>query len=182
MIPPTDATRRALLLSAPICAATWLEEPTADPRFATLVLSRHAEKGDDDARDPSLSAAGHERATRLAATFARVSKPRLFATEYRRTQQTLEPLARAARVEVVVKPAADVDAWIATLREGREGVTIVATHSNVVPRLAAAFGVTLADLDAKGNLPEAEYGRVVVLTLRFASERVDAVNSIELSI
>lgn len=178
----TDPTRRALLFAVPLCATTWLEEPTTATRFATLVLLRHAEKGDDDARDPSLSTAGQERATRLAATFARMSNPRLLATEYKRTRQTLEPLARAAGVEVITKPAAEMGAWIATLREPHYGVTIVASHSNVVPMLAAEFGVALADLDSKGNLPESEFGRVVVLTLRMVSDRVEAVAVVELTI
>lgn len=184
MTPTLEPTRRALLLAAPACAATWLAEPpaTATERFTTLVLLRHAEKGDDDARDPSLSTAGGERAERIAATFARASNPRLLATDYKRTQQTLAPLARVARVDVGVMPAADLDAWLAALRSPTDGLTVVASHSNVVPQLAAAFGVSLAGLDPKGNLPESEFGRVVVLTLRVASDRVDAVNSIELSI
>lgn len=182
MSPTTDPTRRALLFAAPLCATTWLEEPTTATRFATLVLTRHAEKGDDDVRDPSLSAAGQERASRLAATFARVSKPRLLATEYKRTRQTLEPLARAAGVEVISKPAAEIDAWIAALRAPHDGVTIVASHSNVVPKLAAAFGVALTDLDSKSNLPESEFGRVVVLTLRTENDRAEAVAFVELTI
>lgn len=184
MTTPHDISRRALLVAAPFAlgASHAFAEAESSVRHATIVLLRHAEKGDDDPRNPSLSEAGRARATRFAALFARAGTPRLVASEMKRTQQTLEPLAAASGATIDVVPAADVDAWLRELRNGTSALTIAASHSNIVPKLAAGFGVTLRDLDAAGNLPETEFGRVVVLTVRRDDAGATAVAHVELAI
>lgn len=131
-----------------------------------VVIVRHAEKGTDDPRDPSLSAAGAERAELLARTLALARPTHLFASDLVRTQQTLAPLARASGLEMAVRPAADVAGLSRELRGLPAGsVAVVAGHSNTVPALAKELGVELEALAPSGQLPDAEYGRMVVLTL-----------------
>jgi phosphohistidine phosphatase SixA len=135
----------------------------------TVILVRHAEKDTDDPRDPTLSPAGRERARRLAALLAESGADRLVATEFKRTQQTLEPLAEALGLEIEVVPARDLTAVSTLVREAPPGETLViAGHSNTVPVLAARFGVPLSGLVPQGQgegLPESQYDRLLVFTL-----------------
>ncbi|MCE9593625.1 MAG: histidine phosphatase family protein [Planctomycetes bacterium] len=135
----------------------------------TVVLVRHAEKATDDPKDPSLSDAGRARAVKLAKMLASAHVSRAFCSEFRRTHQTVEPTALAAKVDVTVVSAADVDALIAQLRALAPGSTaLVAAHSNTAPKIAAALGVKLSNLE-KGpggeQFPDAQFDRLVVLTL-----------------
>ncbi|MFY0534577.1 histidine phosphatase family protein [Nannocystis pusilla] len=67
---------------------------------------RHGEKAADDPSDPSLSPAGEARAKALAELLGHAGVTHLFASEYRRTQATLRPLADAAGLQITVLPAA----------------------------------------------------------------------------
>jgi broad specificity phosphatase PhoE len=135
----------------------------------TVVLVRHAEKGSDDPRDPTLSDAGRERAADLARLLARSGARRLFASEFRRTHETLAPLAAELGLEVERVPAGELEALVAELSALAPGTTaVVAGHSNTVPALAARLGVTLPALEAHADgarLAEAEYDRLFVVTL-----------------
>lgn len=106
----------------------------------TYVLVRHAEKANDDPRDPSLSAAGVARAQRIAESLHRTPLQAVYATSYRRTRQTAEPSARdhglAVRIYDASAPAGVV---AAELRALPAGVALVVGHSNTIPQLAAAL-------------------------------------------
>src|SRR5690348_2764504 len=73
--------------------------------LATVILVRHGEKATDDPRDPSLSPAGEARARALAAMLAKAGVTHLFATQYRRTQATISPLASATGLTPTLLPA-----------------------------------------------------------------------------
>jgi len=146
------------------------QEPTAAARaeLTTVVLVRHAEKGDDDPRDPGLSPSGVARAEALASLLANTGVTHLFTSEFRRTQATLAPLATRVGVAPVARPAREFGQLAAELRGLPAGsVAVVAGHSNTVPALARALGVELRDLvDSAGGkvLDEAVYDRVWVVT------------------
>ncbi|MEM9381419.1 MAG: histidine phosphatase family protein [Planctomycetota bacterium] len=143
------------------------------PLRATLVLVRHTEKDTDDAVDPSLSAAGVERAKDFARTFAATGVTALVHTQYKRTRDTLAPLAEARELEPEQFDAGDFDGVLDRLQDaGPDEVIAVAGHSNTIPAIAYAFGADLPDLDPEsvtankpfGNLPHGAYDRVHVLT------------------
>lgn len=108
---------------------------------ASFVIVRHAEKSSDDPRDPSLSEAGRARAQRLAAALKNQPVRAVYATAYRRTQQTGEPTARSHDLQVVTydakQPAGDFAA--ALRREHPSGTVLVVGHSNTAPDIAAAL-------------------------------------------
>src|SRR5687767_15631280 len=81
----------------------------------TIVVVRHAEKGDDDPTDPSLSEAGVLRALELSRLLGSAGVTNLFASEFQRTQQTLAPLGKVAGVDVQVVPARDPKALLSAL-------------------------------------------------------------------
>jgi phosphohistidine phosphatase SixA len=164
---------QALLALATLLLALGLApRPTASagpsaPR--TVILVRHAEKGTDDAKDPSLSEAGTRRAEVLARLLARARPTRLVASEFKRTQATLAPLGKALGLELSIVPAGKPEALLAELRAAEPGSTwVVAGHSNTLPALAQGLGLTLPDLKSTPQGPmlgDDEYDRVFVLTL-----------------
>lgn len=149
--------RRLLLASALLGAAAPLAAQ-ADP--VTVFVVRHAEKG-PGTPDPSLTDAGRERAVQLARVVGDVHPTALFATEFKRTQETLAPLAKATGVSVTVTLARDVDGLVAKLRALPPGSrAVVATHSNLVDQIVQKLsGVRMA------ALTDADYDRLVVVTL-----------------
>lgn len=168
-------SRLALAFVLVLCPVAWLfarpqSGETVEPQAPiTVVLVRHAEKATDDPRDPSLSEAGRARALKLARMLGSARVSRVFCSEYKRTHQTVEPTAAAAKVEITIVPAADVAGLAAQLRTLAPGSTaLVAAHSNTAPTIAAALGAKLSNLE-KGpggeQFPDAQYDRVVVLTL-----------------
>src|SRR5438132_12240842 len=59
----------------------------------TVILVRHAEKViDPNNNDPDLSLAGQARAQELARMFGDAGVNAIYATQYKRTQQTVKPL------------------------------------------------------------------------------------------
>jgi len=139
-----------------------------EPR--TVILVRHAEKsGDGDAQDPELSPEGQERAQALARLLARAGATRLFASEFRRTRDTLAPLAERCKLAIEARPAGELDALAVELVSGEPGsVSVVCGHSNTIPALAARLGAPLSGVGDGPNGPaldEAEYDRLFVLHL-----------------
>lgn len=135
----------ALNILSPLLALCVLagcaSSPPQPAAALEFVLVRHAEKADDDPRDPNLSAAGHERAQRLAASLAHDPLQAAYATAYKRTRQTAEPSARAHGLAVsgydAKLPAAEFAARLR--REHARGRVLVVGHSNTVPEIAAAL-------------------------------------------
>lgn len=131
----------------------------------TVVLVRHAERADDGTtRDPDLSDAGRERAAALAETVTGLDA--IYATQYRRTQQTAAPLAERSGVPVTtfdVEGGAEAyaEAQARRIREEHAGeAVLVVSHSNTVARLAAELaGAPFVPLD------EDEYDRIIVIVL-----------------
>lgn len=124
----------------------------------SIVLTRHAEKG-ADGTDPGLTADGKARAERLAKMFADATITRLVATEYKRTQETLAPLATRTGLSVDVHKAADGAALAAELEKSADGTfVVVAGHSNTVPELVSALVG-----GSKPTIGEDQYSRVFVL-------------------
>jgi broad specificity phosphatase PhoE len=113
-----------------------------------VIIVRHAEKASDAGSDPELSPSGRERARTLAGILADAGGSAVFASEFRRTQQTVAPTAERAKTEPVVVPARDPDGLAGRLRERHRGrVVLVAAHSNTVPAVIRSLGgPEIADL------------------------------------
>lgn len=132
---------RLSALSVTLLLAACASAPTTPTPVASFVIVRHAEKANDDPRDPNLSDIGRARAERLAAALKNQPVRAVYATAYRRTQQTGEPTAQAHGLQVVVydarQPATDFAA--ALRREHASGTVLVVAHSNTAPDIAAAL-------------------------------------------
>lgn len=136
------------------CAS--LPEPTAG---ATFLLVRHAEKADNGNKDPALSPAGQARAQRLGTALRDADLRAIYATRYRRSQQTALAVATALRPGLPVlaydadQPATDFAAQLR--RDHTAGTVLVVGHSNTVPAIAAALCGCVAS-----QLGDGDYGRV----------------------
>jgi hypothetical protein len=132
-------------------------EPDTTGLPVVVFVTRHAEKASEAERDPGLSAEGTRRAQALAALLGGAGVTHLAATEFRRTHETLGPLAGRVGVEPRVFEAGRTDElvrWLAGLPPG--SVAVVAGHSNTVPAIVRGLGGTIA-ADA---LDEGDYGRL----------------------
>lgn len=148
--------RMKLLLS--VVTAFVLAAPAAAQQ--TIFVVRHAERADAStggspmmASDPDLSDVGKARAQALASILKDAKITAIYTTQYKRTQQTAEPLAKALGITPTVVPANDMPALIEKLKEG--GNALVVGHSNtigqVVAQLSAGDAVKVAD-DEYDNL------------------------------
>ena len=123
----------ALALAAPM---------QATPSIVYVV--RHAERADSNGvaeKDPALSAAGKARARALAGLLQDAKITALYATEFRRTQDTARPLADALKIPITVIPATETAALMEKLK-GASGNALIVGHSNTVPAIIKALGVS----------------------------------------
>jgi broad specificity phosphatase PhoE len=113
-----------------------------------VILVRHAEKATGGGKDPDLSEAGRARAVRLARMTQEADIAAVFATQFKRTQQTVGPLAEARGLSIVPVHAGEVAALVRRILADHAGkVVLVAAHSNTVPAIIAALGgPTMAEL------------------------------------
>ena len=136
-------------------------QPAAGPYPRTIVLVRHAEKAAEPADDPGLSPAGERRAHILSAALGHSGVTHLFATEFARTQKTLQPLATRAGLTVRTVRGGDTAAQLHALAQlPRGAVAVVAGHSNTVPGLVGK----LTGGSTKVTIADEEYDRLFVVT------------------
>ena len=106
----------------------------------TVIALRHAEKAADDPRDPGLSDEGKERARSLARLLSSAGVTHLYSTPYRRTRDTLAPLAKGSDLTLVDYSPRDLPALARQLTLLPPGsVAVVAGHSNTTPSLVLAL-------------------------------------------
>jgi phosphohistidine phosphatase SixA len=157
----------AVLFAALGAAAPALAQP-APPSSAAqpaIFLVRHAERADTAgggapmmASDPDLSAAGRARAESLARILEQAGIAAIYTTEYKRTKQTAEPLARALGLQPVAVAAKDLPGLVQKLK-GAPGNVLVVGHSNSVPDVIKALGVA-----EPVQIGDADYDNLFVVT------------------
>ena len=117
----------------------------ADP---VIFLVRHAERADAGmasakvaGADPDLSGAGLARANALAAMLKDAKISTVITTEYKRTRQTGEPTAKAAGLSVTAIDSKSAATMIDRIKTAQGNVLVVG-HSNTIPEVLKALGVT----------------------------------------
>ncbi len=129
----------------------------------TVILVRHAEKEivPPENKDPNLSGAGQARAQELLRMFAGAGLAAIYATQYKRTQQTVTPLADKLGIPVTKIEAKETAELVKQIRARTAGQTIfIAGHNNTVPEIIAALGGPQMPI-----IPETEYDNLYVLTV-----------------
>jgi len=107
---------------------------------STTFIVRHAEKA-DGTKDPDLSEAGRARAEALAKMLRDSNITAIYVTEFKRTQQTAAPLAKALGLTLTTLPAENTAGLTAKLRASA-GNSLVVGHSNKIPDLIKALGIS----------------------------------------
>lgn len=120
-----------------LVVAVWLFDARAS---TVVVIVRHAEVESGTDADPGLSVDGRERAARLARMLSQAQPVRgidaIFASELRRTQQTVIPLSETLALPVNVVPSAGwAELSQRILREHRGEYVLVAGNTNTIPAL-----------------------------------------------
>lgn len=129
----------------------------------TIILVRHAEKAivPPENKDPDLSLAGIARAQELARMFGDSGVTAVYATQYKRTQQTVKPLAEKLGLTVNQLEAKQTAELVKQLRAAKPGqVILVAGHNNTVPEIIAALGGPKLPI-----IPETDFDNLYIVTL-----------------
>ncbi len=122
----------------------WFFESQAT---TTIIFVRHAEQAAMPADDPSLSPAGRRRVAELrrqlvdADVVAGVDA--IYSTPFKRTQETVQPLADALNLPINNYEASDTEEVLETILKRHKGkIILVVGHSNTVPLLIASLGAS----------------------------------------
>ena len=130
--------------------------------ITTVILVRHAEKViDPNNSDPDLSPAGQVRAQELARMLGDSGINAIYATQYKRTQESARPLANRLGLPVNLVDSKKTPELIKQLLSDHRGQTIlVAGHNNSVPEIIAALGGPTYP-----TIPETEYDNLYIVTV-----------------
>ena len=141
----------------------WFLESQAT---TTVIFVRHAEKESIPADDPSLSLAGQQRVAELtrqlvdADVVAGVDA--IYSTPFRRTEETVRPIADALGLPVNSYDAADTEAIMEHIvREHKGKIILVAGHSNTVPALIGNMGAS----KKVPEIAENEYDNIYIVSI-----------------
>lgn len=141
----------------------WFFESQAT---TTIIFVRHAEKAAGPAEDPGLSSAGQRRVAELTRQLVDADVvagiDAIYATPFRRTQETAQPLADALDLPINTYDAADTEQVLETILQNHKGkIILVVGHSNTVP-------VLIANLGASKKVPpihESEYDNIYIISI-----------------
>ncbi len=143
---------------------------TFERPVTTVILVRHAEKKIEPQNpDPDLAPEGFERAQEIARVFAGAGVNAIYATQYKRTQQTVKPLSDHTGVPVTLLDSSQRDELVKQIKTTLRGKTIfIAGHNNTVPAIASELsGETFS------VIPESEYDNLFIVTVyRFGKAKV----------
>jgi broad specificity phosphatase PhoE len=154
----------------------WFFESQAT---TTVVFVRYADRPAGDGDNPGLSAAGQVRAEELARVLGDIDVvagvDAIFATQFRMTQETADPLARRLRLPVQVMDVSDVNGLLDKILTDYKGkVVLVVSHTEPLPvmirELHGSKRVPAMAADEYDNLYIVSipwYGKVKTLRLKY---------------
>jgi len=138
----------------------------------TVFLVRHAERAREPAQDPPLTDAGKARAEALARLLSGAGVKAVYTSQFARTKQTAEPLAKllgvpASVVALSLKPDKPREVSEQSIRELKSKVeahageaVLVVGHTNSVPDLIRELGG-----DVVPTIEESKFDDLFVVTV-----------------
>jgi phosphohistidine phosphatase SixA len=128
----------------------------------TVILVRHAEKNiEPNNPDVDLSPAGQARGQEIARIFGDAGVNTIYATQYKRTQQTVKPLADKLGLPVNQVNSRNTADLVAQIRAQHSGqVIFIAGHNNTVPEIVSALGGPTFPI-----IPENEFDNLYIVTV-----------------
>ena len=152
-----------IIYTAIALGLAWFFESQAT---TTVIFVRHAEKTEEPADDPLLSLAGQQRAAELARQLVDADVvagiDAVYATPYRRTVDTAQPVADALGLPITSYDAADTETIMEQIVRKHKGkIVLVVVHSNTLPALIFNMG-------ARKKVPvidEYEYDNIYIVSI-----------------
>jgi 2,3-bisphosphoglycerate-dependent phosphoglycerate mutase len=127
----------------------------------TIILLRHAEKATDGTEDPDLKPEGVKRAEHLAQMLKDTQIDGIYATDFKRTRQTVQPLASAKQLEIQsYEPFKNDEIEEMLAKHGGETI-VVCGHTNNIPWTANL----LTGKDDFKDYEETQYGIFLIVTV-----------------
>jgi 2,3-bisphosphoglycerate-dependent phosphoglycerate mutase len=157
-----------LVVFGAVIAFGWFS--TFSRPITIVILVRHAEKKiEPNNPDPDLTPAGEARAQEIARMFSTAGINAIYATKFKRTQQTVKPLSERIGVPMTIVDAGQTDELAKQIQTTHRGQTIfVAGHNNTVPALISTLSGENLPL-----IPESEYDNLFIVTIyRFGKAKV----------
>ena len=141
----------------------WFFESQAT---TTIIFVRHAEKAAEPAGDPGLTEAGQRRSAELARQLVDADViagiDAIYATGFKRSQETAMPVANALTLPINTYDAADTETVLETILRNHKGeIVLVVAHSDTLPEL-------IANLGASKRVPaidESEYDNIYIISI-----------------
>ncbi len=137
---------------------------TADKTVTTVYVVRHGEKetADPAEKDPDLNADGKERAAALGALLKDKPVAALYTTNFKRTMNTLKPLADERKLTIVTYEPNAFESLKNQVMQNFSGKTVViAGHSNTILPLVEAFGVERP----VAEVPDSKYDHIFKISI-----------------
>ncbi|HST23313.1 MAG TPA: phosphoglycerate mutase family protein [Blastocatellia bacterium] len=138
----------------------------ADFKATTVFLVRHAEKAAEPRQDPPLLESGNTRAQELARILEPVGIKAIYTSQFLRTRQTAEPLAKhlgitATVLEIKMNPAKPKEISEQSYKDIVEKIyehpgdaALVVGHSNTVPEVIKMLGGDVAPIIDEKNFDD----------------------------
>ena len=137
-------------------------------QVSTIILIRHAEKSESNTKDPALSDAGIQRAIALAKLFEDTPISFFYATPYKRTIETITPIAKLNGKDVLSYNPADKNSVAEMIQSGKGKRMMIAGHSNTIPQMVNM----LIGKNQFANMEESDYGKIWILIFK-GNELID---------
>ena len=141
----------------------WFFESQAT---TTILFVRHAEKLAVEDDDPSLSEAGTRRVAELTRQLVDADVvagiDAIYATPFKRSQETVQPIADALSLPIRTYDAEDTNHVLdKILRKHKGKIILVVGHSNTLPTLIANLGAS----KKVPRIAEGEYDNIYIVTI-----------------
>lgn len=145
--------------------------------ITTIILVRHAEKAFDKAGDPDLTEEGQSRAQELKRVLSEVNIDKIYSTDFKRTKQTVMPLAGAKNLEIEDYNPFELDNIIKLIEEHKGKTILFSGHSNTTPVILNKLvnedrflQLDDADYDNLYIVSYIEQGKAKVISLEFGAD------------
>ncbi len=132
-----------------------------DNRVTTFILVRHAEKADDGTDDPGLRPQGEGRANRLAYMLKDISFDGIYSTDFKRTRNTVAPIADVESLEVQLYEPGKVEEIQKMFVKHHGGAVLVCGHANNIPWTANL----LMGKETYKDYADDEYGVILIISV-----------------
>jgi 2,3-bisphosphoglycerate-dependent phosphoglycerate mutase len=127
----------------------------------TILLVRHAEKV-DESQDAELSPQGRQRAERLVEKIGRYKPGAFYSTNYKRTRDTLAPLAAKRKKEIQIYDPRKPQELVDQIMKSETKRFVVSGHSNTIPGLANL----ISKKELFKNLADSEYSVIWLIKIK----------------